>query len=203
MIRLLLSGASLGRLLFGAVLALCFAAGQAQTGSENEGVGAETAVEDNGGSAGSGVDPDEGAPGFIDRTGRRCVNVHRIRSTDVIDERTILFRMRGGEVLANYLSHDCPSLAREERFSYEVRTSQLCNVDFITVIQGFGSSLRRGVSCGLGFFYPITAEEAEFLALEPGDARNPPIAISNPADDEEAPEDDTGAQLEVDPEVQD
>ena len=42
------------------------------------------------------------------------------------------------------------------------------------------------MSCGLGLFYPITEEEADFLALEPEERRGgPPIRVSNPNDGQE------------------
>ena len=125
----------------------------------------------------------------IDREGERCINTRNIRSTDILDERTILFRMRGGDYFVNYLRNDCPSLVREERFSYRSSGGRLCQVDMIRVLEQFGGFIQEGMSCGLGAFYPISEEEAEFLALEPEERRGrPTIRISNPdeGEDEEA-----------------
>ena len=135
----------------------------------------------------------------IDREGERCINTRNIRSTDILDERTILFRMRGGDYFVNYLRNDCPGLVREERFSYRSSGGRLCQVDMIRVLEQFGGFIQEGMSCGLGAFYPISEEEAEFLALEPEERRGrPAIRISNPdegEDDEAAGEDaeDTGS----------
>ena len=132
--------------------------------------------------------PDE-APAFeldeddfaIDREGERCIITRNIRNTDILDERTILFRMRGGDYYLNYLRNDCPGLVREERFSYRTTGGRLCQVDTIRVLEQFGGFIQEGMSCGLGVFYPITTEEAEFLALEPGERRGrPPIRVTNP-----------------------
>ena len=104
----------------------------------------------------------------IDREPVRCISIPRIDRTEIIDARTVLFYMRGGrDIYRNQLTHDCPRLVREKRFSYNVRTSQLCNVDYISVLEWWGGSLRQGAPCGLGMFYPITEEEAELLNADP------------------------------------
>jgi len=103
----------------------------------------------------------------IDREPVDCVTANRIRRTEVIDERTIVFYMGGGRVYRNRLAIDCPRLVREKRFSYDLYTNRLCSTDYITVLEYWGSTLREGPSCGLGQFYPITEEEAEFLSAEP------------------------------------
>ena len=103
----------------------------------------------------------------IDREPVRCILANRIDRTEVIDERTVLFYMRGRDIYRNQLTQNCPRLVREKRFSYEVRTNQLCSVDFITVLEYWGTTLRQGPSCGLGMFYPITQEEADLLDADP------------------------------------
>ena len=135
----------------------------------------------------------------IDREGERCINTRNIRGTDILDERTILFRMRGGDYFVNYLRHDCPGLVREERFSYRTSGGRLCQVDTIRVIEQFGGFIQEGMSCGLGVFYPITEEEAEFLALEPEARRGrPAIGVTNPnADQGEDDEEDAGQDPET------
>jgi hypothetical protein len=101
----------------------------------------------------------------LDRTPRDCVILSDIRQTVVLDDRTILFYMRGGKktVYRNYLPNQCPNLAREGRFAYQVPVNRLCSVDLITVLEQFGPSLGPGFTCRLGSFYPVTFEEAEIL----------------------------------------
>ena len=133
--------------------------------------------------AGDETDPDEvvEADYSLDREGERCINTRAIRDTDIVDERTILFEMRGGVHYVNYLRHDCRSLLREERFSYRITGGRLCSVDTIRVIEDFGGFIQEGMSCGLGSFYPITEEEAEILALEPEERRGrPQFRVVNP-----------------------
>ena len=130
-------------------------------------------------------DSAEQAAGLIEAFDREpvdCIIHSRIDRTKVIDERTVVFYMRGGDVYRNRLSYDCPRLVREKRFSYDVRTSRLCSVDYISVLEYWGSSLREGMPCGLGSFYPITEEEAEFLGLEPDEMLERAAAIEETAE---------------------
>ena len=126
----------------------------------------------------------------IDREGERCISTRSIRTTEIIDERTILFRMRGRDYYINYLPYDCRGLLREQRFSYRTTAGRLCDVDTISLIEQFGGTIQEGMSCGLGPFYPITEEEAEFLTLERGERRGRPrTQVVNPnesGEDEEA-----------------
>jgi hypothetical protein len=85
-----------------------------------------------------------------------CVRLSQIDSTQVVDDRTIIFRMRSGKprYYKNTLPYKCPQLGFEKAFSYKTSTNQLCSVDIITVLQNFGSSFNQGSSCGLGDFVP-------------------------------------------------
>ena len=88
----------------------------------------------------------------------RCVSLSRIRRTDIIDDETIVFYLRGGDIFINSLPRTCPGLERNDRFMYEVNQTRLCSTDWITVIEGFGVSRQRGFTCRLGEFSPITEE---------------------------------------------
>jgi hypothetical protein len=98
-------------------------------------------------------------PAF-DRTPVDCILVWRIDKTDVIDDQTVLFYMRGHkQIYRNYLPQECPGLEVEDRFGYQLRTSQLCEADMFTVLPRVGIP----TTCKLGEFHPITAEESEEL----------------------------------------
>ncbi len=103
----------------------------------------------------------------FDRTPRRCVSTARIRNTDILDDRTIIFFLRGNkEVFRTYLPRECPGLERNDRFSYQTQGGQLCDSDTITVLEQIGTRLTPSFTCRLGDFIPITREEAEDLKLE-------------------------------------
>jgi hypothetical protein len=99
----------------------------------------------------------------IDREVKNCINLNQIDHTDVVDDDTILFYMRGNEIYENDLPNRCPELRSEDRFLYRVSTSQLCNVDTITVLNDMGFGFMPGATCGLGKFAPISQEAADEL----------------------------------------
>ncbi|WP_374542276.1 DUF6491 family protein [Sphingorhabdus sp.] len=84
-----------------------------------------------------------------------CITLSQVRSSRVIDGRTIDFTTAGGKVYRNTLPYSCPSLASEERFSHHTSLNQLCSVDTIRVLQSYGSGLHEGAGCGLGKFQPM------------------------------------------------
>ena len=75
----------------------------------------------------------------------------------------------GGLGSAGHLDRACRNLERNRPFSYQTSTGQLCAIDTITVIEGFGGSPITGDTCGLGEFMPSDEEEVEVLKgeLEP------------------------------------
>jgi len=89
-----------------------------------------------------------------------CVDLNQIRSTEVLSDQVIDFHLRNGRVLRNTLPYACPNLGFEEGFSYNTSLSRLCSVDVITVLERAGG-LRRGASCGLGKFQPVTFPDEE------------------------------------------
>lgn len=84
-----------------------------------------------------------------------CVSLRNIRSTSVVDNSTIDFKMAGGKIYRNSLPYSCPSLKFEDRFSYRTSLSQLCNVDIVRVLHDYGGRLQEGAGCGLGKFQPV------------------------------------------------
>lgn len=92
-----------------------------------------------------------------------CINRNQIRSTHVIDDRTINFVINNRRMFRNELRNSCPGLGFSRSFKINSRTSQLCSMDSITVIQGG----RRGATCGLGRFQPMVPVEAATPAATP------------------------------------
>ena len=95
-----------------------------------------------------------------------CIDLMSIDRTEVIGDDTILFYMRNDEVFRNDLQASCPGLKFDERFMYEVSTSRLCSVDVVSLLTDAGFGFRRGASCNLGEFEPISKEAAERLSEE-------------------------------------
>lgn len=84
-----------------------------------------------------------------------CVSLTQIRSTKIIDNSTIDFKMVGGKTYRNSLPYSCPGLKSEDRFSYKTSLKRLCNVDVVRVLHDYGGRLQEGAGCGLGKFQPV------------------------------------------------
>ncbi len=123
-----------------------------------------------------------------------CVPLRSIRRTEVLDDRNVLFYMRGTTVYHNILSRACGGLAREDRFSYETSMGRLCRMDYISVLYNDGFGVRAGNRCSLGAFHKIDREDAEALreGLEGRPAANP-LPLPTPqevGEDEDAEEEE-------------
>lgn len=123
-----------------------------------------------------------------------CVSLAAIRRTRIVDDQTIIFYMRGGDIFINRLPRRCTGLARGDGYSYETSLTRLCNTDIIRVLQRFGGAIPRPtLSCGLGFFQPTTAEAIDLLINEPPEidpeAVEPELEAPEPALEEPAQDD--------------
>jgi len=79
--------------------------------------------------------------------GNFCLNVTEIRSSQAVDNRTIIYRMKDGKVWRNTLAAPCPELVSFSAgaYSQELHTDYLCaNTQTITV--------KSGMVCRLGEF---------------------------------------------------
>ncbi len=94
---------------------------------------------------------------------RHCVYIQAIDGIDIVDARTLIFRMRNGDVYRNRLPRQCPGLRPRVTLMYRSSVGQLCSVDIITVLQDRGFGFFPGASCGLGMFEPITKDIADEL----------------------------------------
>jgi len=84
---------------------------------------------------------------------QRCVQSYEIRQTQVLDDSTILFRLRVNDLYANRLRQSCPGLKIQGGFKYELRgPNELCRGDIIRVLEMGGT----GSSCLLGDFEKVT-----------------------------------------------
>lgn len=86
-----------------------------------------------------------------------CLQVNRIRRTEIVDNSTILFHMVGKKVWKNSLPHRCAGLRIQGGFGYVASVNRICSVDVIQVLGHSGSF------CPLGDFeaVPPATEESE------------------------------------------
>ena len=93
----------------------------------------------------------------------RCVQLSRVKSTQVLDKQQIVFELSNKHYYINELPHPCPSLRRDSTILYRTSIDLLCDVDVITVLNSFGGGWQPGASCGLGKFEPVSAAELKEL----------------------------------------
>jgi hypothetical protein len=80
-----------------------------------------------------------------------CLQLSAIDHTEIRDDQTILFFMKGGKVWKNTLTFSCPALKLEGGFKYETDTQQICSeLQTIHVV-------NSGGLCELGQFTPYVA----------------------------------------------
>ena len=106
---------------------------------------------------------DEVVDEIDDINAERCIRVRSLRSTKVVDDLNIIFYMVGSKIYHNILPRQCHGLAREDRFSYEPQSGNLCDIDMIRILYYAGTSMQKGNACRLGLFHPISKEDAKAL----------------------------------------
>jgi len=94
---------------------------------------------------------------------RDCINLRIVDQTQVVDERNILFFMRGRVTYRNTLAEDCPALRMSDQFTYRRSgsMSSLCKDEPISVL-----ARNEPVSiatCRLGAFVPVSDDEVKAL----------------------------------------
>jgi hypothetical protein len=119
-----------------------------------------------------------------------CLRTRSVRRTKVIDDSTIAFFMRNGDVYVNMMPRTCPQLASAGRFAYEARGGRLCNIDQISVLLRFGGRLEQGFSCRLGDYH-LSDEETVALMMETIEQGGRNSAVT--AESVELPEEDAEA----------
>jgi len=121
----------------------------------------------------------------VDEGLEKCIDTRRISSTRIVDNRNILFYMRGSDIYHNELPRKCMGLRSGKTISYRTSLSRLCSNDLITLLDSFGMGMSRGPSCGIGKFRPVTKEEAEAIRQGPdADIEPEPIEPAEPEEPE-------------------
>lgn len=105
----------------------------------------------------------------IDRTPEDCVLLNRIARKVGVNDRQVVFAMRGDTYYLNVLDGACESLAAGEtrlvfhaKNTGSARLARLCDTDSFTV-----ERQTSRIGCALGQFTPITPAEAAALMGEP------------------------------------
>jgi hypothetical protein len=101
--------------------------------------------------------------------GERCISTFQYHSVDVLDNEHVVFKGSGGKLWLNTLRTPCIGLRRRDVLRFELRGSQLCNLDdFVAIDPTRSIGARSSATCALGDFEPITKEQVTLIkaALE-------------------------------------
>ncbi len=83
-----------------------------------------------------------------------CIPTSEIHHTEIPDDSTILFHMKGGKIWKNSLNFPCFNLKFQGGFQYTTDYDEICaNQQSIRVLQP-GVGRRLGAACTLGEFTP-------------------------------------------------
>lgn len=85
---------------------------------------------------------------------RNCIMMSRIRDTQFVGEKTILYRMSDQLIYRNDPPNGCPGLREQSTLINQTPMTQMCEGDVLIVrdlVTGF-----NGSSCALGEFVPYT-----------------------------------------------
>jgi hypothetical protein len=107
-----------------------------------------------------------------------CVDLNRIDHTHVVDDRNILFYLRGGNIYLNRLAHAAIGLERNRPFMYRTSIGRICANDLITVLEDWGFGFTPGASSALGKFELIDEARADSLRSgEPAGVEIEPVEL--------------------------
>jgi len=99
----------------------------------------------------------------------RCLATYTYNSVEVLDNRHVVFKGTGGRLWLNRLRNRCLGLRRYDTLKFELRSSQVCDLDtFESISTSLGGPTRISATCSLGTFTPMTEEQLEAVkaALE-------------------------------------
>ncbi len=94
---------------------------------------------------------------------KSCLYQNELRTTKVLDDRTILFTTYGGQTYRNTLPRQCPSMRRGSLLNYTYESRRLCAGGMFQVLLDLGDRRMPTFVCPLGIFVPITEDEAQDL----------------------------------------
>ena len=89
----------------------------------------------------------------------RCLSTARIRRTEVLDERHIVFHMSRDKFLLVQFPHRCPTLDKNSALMYDVQGSRLCQLNWVRAVNGAGMSRSIGPICMIPGFQEISVEQ--------------------------------------------
>jgi hypothetical protein len=96
--------------------------------------------------------------------GERCISTYQYDSVEVLDNQHVVFKGRGKKLWLNTLRARCVGLRRRDILQFELRGSQLCNLDdFVAIDYTMYFGMETSAKCVLGNFTSITEEQIALI----------------------------------------
>lgn len=111
----------------------------------------------------------------------RCIATRRIRSSTVLNDQYVAFRISASQYYLVQFRNRCPMLERNATISYETRSGQLCALDSVRGLIGLGSTARFGPPCQIPGFQEITREQLVALQQQLKEDRRRPALVEKPS----------------------
>lgn len=101
----------------------------------------------------------------------RCLATGRYRQVDIVSDRILVFRGRGGRAWINLLPRRCPGLRRDMVLAIQVRGARACSRDQFRGMPRLSPDAATGF-CSLGVFHRVEADNLDAIrrALRAGGA---------------------------------
>lgn len=93
----------------------------------------------------------------------RCISTSRIRRTEVLDDRHIIFHMPKDQFLLVQFPHRCLMLDKRSTLMYEVQGSRLCQLNWVRAVNGAGMSSVVGPLCMIPGFQEVSVEQVALI----------------------------------------
>lgn len=124
----------------------------------------------------------------------RCLSTSRIRRTEVLDDRHIVFHMSRDQYYLVQFPHRCPTLERNSGLMYDVEGSRLCQMNRIRAINGSGMSRSIGPVCMVPGFQEVSVEQVALLRESVEQMRRSKRSLPIPPADEDTPQQEPPAE---------
>lgn len=99
----------------------------------------------------------------------RCIRSSAIDTTEVLNNKLVVFKVGRRDIYINQLPVNCPGLKPKAKIALTSRDDRLCQLDSIRVLYpagmaaNGGDNIMPGPSCMLGKFERITPEQLQVL----------------------------------------
>ena len=100
-------------------------------------------------------------------TTENCIARSRISRTEILNERFVVFHLRGDEKYLVQFRHRCPGLRRNGTMRLETRSFRICSMDTVQGLYEIGIGRGTwGPSCMIPGFEPVTREQVAIIKEE-------------------------------------